>query len=206
MLVNIISSRNQIRNYVLRCIRSYFNSLFFSLQQCAGFRKVRNRRMGAKSRASDSVGAGLYLFCNRKWKDPKKSEDVETFLDGIQALRESNPKLRTHLNREELVNEYISIVERWLHHMSSNSRSTQDVSTAGTTDSADDPAQLLVTLETAHSDHAGTARATAGSGRASENEGSDSIPEFESQDSLAEFQIDCNAHVDLDESMDVLVP
>ena len=43
--------------------------------QAGGFKRERDRRMEAKKKNTDPLGAGTYLFSNCEWKDPKCEKD-----------------------------------------------------------------------------------------------------------------------------------
>jgi len=50
---------------------------FNKLMQAEGFIRVRDRRAVATKKDSDPDGAGLYLFSNRRWRDPDSVEDFK---------------------------------------------------------------------------------------------------------------------------------
>jgi hypothetical protein len=89
----------------------------FGIYQGAGFEKTRNRRVGATSRSSDPLGAGFYLYCNRKWRDPKKAEDMAAIVSGLFSLRQTNSNLRASLDDDTLISEISRLIEMWERYM-----------------------------------------------------------------------------------------
>eukprot|EP00286_Rhodomonas_abbreviata_P017174 CAMPEP_0181329710 /NCGR_PEP_ID=MMETSP1101-20121128/23467_1 /TAXON_ID=46948 /ORGANISM="Rhodomonas abbreviata, Strain Caron Lab Isolate" /LENGTH=370 /DNA_ID=CAMNT_0023438829 /DNA_START=77 /DNA_END=1189 /DNA_ORIENTATION=- len=76
--------------------------------QKAGFMRVRDRRTHATKRADDPTGAGMYLFCNVRWRDPNDPDDRAELVKGWQAL-EKLPDLVQQCTFEN----FISVIERF---------------------------------------------------------------------------------------------
>ncbi|KAJ1476671.1 hypothetical protein T484DRAFT_1965163 [Baffinella frigidus] len=55
------------------------------LQQ-ASFERERDRRGKALNKNDDPVGAGMYLFCMRRWRDPRDPVDLEHLSQGWKEL------------------------------------------------------------------------------------------------------------------------
>jgi len=54
--------------------------------QAAGFERERDRRGKALNKQEDPVGAGMYLFCMRRWRDPRDATDLEELSHGWKEL------------------------------------------------------------------------------------------------------------------------
>ena len=64
--------------------------------QASGFKRVRNRRVGASNRASDPLGAGLYVFSGLRWLSPDDPCEARFLSDGLARLVGTFPHLGRH--------------------------------------------------------------------------------------------------------------
>ena len=70
--------------------------------QASGFRRVRNRRVGASNRASDPLGAGLYVFSGVRWLSPDDPCEAQHLSDGLARLVGTFPHLGGAIQLERL--------------------------------------------------------------------------------------------------------
>ncbi|EKX38486.1 hypothetical protein GUITHDRAFT_165219 [Guillardia theta CCMP2712] len=61
--------------------------------QAGGFRRERDRRVNALTKRVDPLGAGMYLFSMRVWKDPSNPRDREELMQGWRHLVERFPQV-----------------------------------------------------------------------------------------------------------------
>eukprot|EP00288_Rhodomonas_lens_P014329 CAMPEP_0177693712 /NCGR_PEP_ID=MMETSP0484_2-20121128/2546_1 /TAXON_ID=354590 /ORGANISM="Rhodomonas lens, Strain RHODO" /LENGTH=333 /DNA_ID=CAMNT_0019204541 /DNA_START=41 /DNA_END=1039 /DNA_ORIENTATION=+ len=59
--------------------------------QACGFIRERDRRVNAMTRSSDPLGAGMYLFSQRRWRDVNDPQDKAELESGWAALCERLP-------------------------------------------------------------------------------------------------------------------
>jgi hypothetical protein len=70
--------------------------------QASGFRRVRNRRVGASSRASDPLGEGLNVFSGVRWLSPDDPCEAQLLSDGLARLVGTFPNLGGAIQLERL--------------------------------------------------------------------------------------------------------
>uniref|UniRef100_A0A7S0H934 Uncharacterized protein n=1 Tax=Hanusia phi TaxID=3032 RepID=A0A7S0H934_9CRYP len=83
------------------CVKTDGGSSRYGLQeaefnkavQAGGFRRERDRRVNALTKRVDPLGAGMYLFSMRVWKDPSSPRDREELMQGWRHLVERFPQV-----------------------------------------------------------------------------------------------------------------
>ena len=63
---------------------------------------MRNRRVGAANRASDPLGAGLYVFSGVRWLSPDDPCEAQLLSDGLARLVSTFPHLGGAIQLERL--------------------------------------------------------------------------------------------------------
>jgi hypothetical protein len=77
-------------------------TLHWCVTQASGFRRVRNRRVGASRRTSDPLGAGLYVFSGVRWLSPDDPCEAQLLSDGLSRLVSIFPHLGGAMQLERL--------------------------------------------------------------------------------------------------------
>mmetsp|Transcript_44042 Transcript_44042/g.68854 ORF Transcript_44042/g.68854 Transcript_44042/m.68854 type:complete len:491 (-) Transcript_44042:84-1556(-) len=86
---------------------------FNKVLQAAGFQRERDRRVNAMTRSEDPSGAGMYLFCCRRWRDVNNPVDRGELVSGWKSICDSFPVVAQHCTLERFLSVISKFHDNW---------------------------------------------------------------------------------------------
>jgi hypothetical protein len=69
--------------------------------------------VGASNREADPLGAGLYVFCNRRWISLESTHEKASLIMGLQQLSATFPSFRPIVDIDSFLTIFSRIVGLW---------------------------------------------------------------------------------------------